>query len=628
MKRLIIIPFVALLLLQCSSIKTIQQKVTTIPSSESDDLPDWQLYSTALYYKSIKEYQKAIRYLLDAVSYGKELHRVYYQISECYFRLFDYDAAINFAKMSIERDRKYTKPYILIYRIYTNLKNFNESARILERLIDERPELVEIHFRLGVHYYTKVKNHDKSLVFFQNILELSRKTSVASYYKEYANYYIGYIYYHKNQIDSSVEHLKKTVEINPDNNSAIYILSTLLMHTYKLDEAERYISIYLKRFPDNQRMNSFMGRIYYIQNNPSAVLYLSRAMRSKNTDSILARALYLELLSRDKASEKYFKKIIKKNPRFISPHIGLGRIALRSNNKKAAFNEFLTASLLLYKVKLYSSSRENLIKVLSLNDKIPEIYFYLGKIYEETGNIALAIINYKKTNELSPKTDLIIHVGYLYSQKNDFDASMKYFDTAIKKEPNNPKPYFIKGIVYSKKENYPMAEKYIKKAIEINESDTYYFYLATVQEKHKKLNEAIDSLKKAIKFNSKNARAYNFLGYLYADNNMNIEESILLIKKALTFEPLNGAYLDSLGWAYFRQGRYEMALDKLLKAELQLEKEKSPDPIVFDHIADTYKKMGNHKKAIEYWEKSLKFKKDSRILQKIRKSKEYLNKNK
>jgi tetratricopeptide (TPR) repeat protein len=97
-----------------------------------------------------------------------------------------------------------------------------------------------------------------------------------------------------------------------------------------------------------------------------------------------------------------------------------------------------------------------------------------------------------------------------------------------------------------------------------------------------------------------------------------------LIKKALTFEPLNGAYLDSLGWAYYRQGKFDLALDKLLKAEIQLDKDKAPDPIVFDHIADTYEKMGNHRKAIEYWEKSLKIKRNPEIIKKVNTSKKYL----
>ncbi len=615
----------ALLLTTCSSISFISDKSEEY---ESETAPDWKLYSRALHYKSIKEYPKAIRTLLNAVSSGRELHRVYYQLSECYYYLYDYNTSINFAKMSIERDRTFIPPYLLIHKIYRNLKNHTKSAAILEKLLKERPDLVSVHFKLGAYYYSQVKNFDKACTYFNTILQISQQQSVANYYKEYANYYLGYISYHKNDYNRSIEYFKQTVEINPDNYPTHYILASLLMHLYRTDEAKLYIERYLTKYPNDHKMHSFIGRILYLENNSIAVNHLSKAMRSKTIDGIIARSLYLELLKRDKNAERYLTTIVKKQPRFISPHIALARVSLRKGDKQNAFSEFLTASLLLYKVKLYNQARENLIRTLSIKDKVPEVYFYLGKIYEETDNLALAIVQYKKTYELKPRNELLIHLGYLYSLRKNYGKAITYLNQAINKEPENPKTYFIKGIVYSKNENYPQAEKYIKKAITIEENDTFYFYLATVQEKHKKLPDAINSLKKAIQFNSQNARAYNYLGYLYADNNMNIGESIALIKKALTIDPLNGAYLDSLGWAYYRQGKYKLALKKLLEAEKQFNKDNSPDPIVYDHIAETYKEIGNQHKAIEYWKKSLQIKKDPEIQKKLMKHKKILRGNK
>ena len=227
-------------------------------------------------------------------------------------------------------------------------------------------------------------------------------------------------------------------------------------------------------------------------------------------------------------------------------------------------------------------------------------------------------MHYKKTNDLKPSSDILIHIGYLYSLKNNFEEASKYLDTAISLEPGNSKPYFFKGLLYSRRDNYTSAESCIKKALSIeSENETYYFYLATVQEKQSKIQDTIESLKKAIQYNPESSRAYNFLGYLYADNNMHLDESINLIKKALSYEPSNGAYLDSLGWAYYRKGRYDLALQNLLEAEKQLEKESSPDPVVFDHIGDTYREMGDSARALDYWGKSLKLKNDPKISNKI-----------
>lgn len=260
------------------------------------------------------------------------------------------------------------------------------------------------------------------------------------------------------------------------------------------------------------------------------------------------------------------------------------------------------------------------MEVLSINDKIAEVYFYLGKIYEETQKINLAIIYFKKTNQLRPNLELQIHIGYLYSLSNNFEDASKFIDMAIKQEPNNPKPYFFKGLAFSRKNDYAEAEKLIKKAIELKkDDDTYYFYLATVQEKQNKIEDTIKSLRKAIEYNPKNDTVYNYLGYLYVERDMNLDESIELIQKALELSPSNGAYLDSLGWAYYKKGNVKLALKKLLQAEKRLDKEKSPDPIVYDHIGDVYRKIGDTDKALEYWKKSLNLKKDTKIEEKIKK---------
>jgi tetratricopeptide (TPR) repeat protein len=105
---------------------------------------------------------------------------------------------------------------------------------------------------------------------------------------------------------------------------------------------------------------------------------------------------------------------------------------------------------------------------------------------------------------------------------------------------------------------------------------------------------------------------------LYAEMNINLDESIELIQKALVISPSNGAYLDSLGWAYYKKGNLKQALKKLLQAEKRLDKDKSPDPIVYDHIGDAYNKIGDSDKAMEYWKKSVNLQKNPKIEDKIK----------
>ena len=620
MKKICIILAAALALTQCSSLKK-EQQITRVgkPEKPVEILTSWSLYSKGLFYKNQNEYQKAIACFLDAAAFEENLPGIYYQLAECYFGTLDYEPALNYGNLAIKNDIKFIKPYTLIYRIYINMGEYQKAAASLETLLGIKPGLINIHYTLGLLYYNQLKDYDSAMVPFKNILQLSNVISFDDYYKEQAYFYLGRIFYNKELVNRSIENFYKVIEINPDNNIAYYLLIRIMMDKYDFEKAKELASYYIAKFPENNYVYSALGRIYYIEDNPRAKEYL-RISRAKNSFyGILSASLYDELLKKDEEAEKNLQEIIKQDPLLVSPHIAMGRINLRNNNQKDALSEFFTAGILMYKAKLYNEAKNAFTKVLSINDKIPEVYLYLGKIYEETGSPSLALINLKKTNELKPGVDVLIHIGYMYSQKNEFDEAAKYFDMAIKDEPGNPQPYFFKGLLFSQEQNFKEAELYIKRAIKLNDkNDTYHFYLATVLEKQNKLEETIGSLKNAIKHNPKNAMAYNYLGYIYADNNINLDESISLIQTALEYSPSNGAYLDSLGWAYYRKGDFSLALERLLEAEEKLEKEKMPDPVVFDHIGDTYKKIGNKDKAVEYWKKAIQLHKNEIIEKKIK----------
>lgn len=621
MKRLALAPLAALVFMNCAALQT------AFPRDNKPASPraDWAYFSRGLYFKSEGDYTRAIENFMDAAAFDTELDRVYYQLAECYYRINDYEKAVNYADRSIEKNPGFVRPYELKFNLYANLRNYEKAAGVLEALLEQRPELVHIHYTLGNLYYTQMKDWDKASVYMRNIIELAASEPVEDYYQEYAHYYLGHIYYSKNLTERAIQSFERCLEINPDNHSAVYVLALIHMDRYALEDAARYSLRYLEKFHDNAKINAVMGRIYYLKGDHRAVGYLNRVKNNRMIDGVLATALYDELMKNDGPAEKHLREILKKNPGYISPHIALARIALRRGDKASALSEYFTAGVLLFQARLYDLAKDSFFRTLSIKDDIPEIYFYLARTCEETGDLSLALVYYRKCHDLKPSPDILIHMGYLYSLRNDFSRAAEYLDRAITLEPQNSRPHFFKGLIDSQRDNYASAEKHFRKAIELQEeNDTYYFYLATVLEKQSRLADTFEALKKSIKYNPKSAKAYNFLGYLYADNNMNLDESIELIKKALEFEPTNGAYLDSLGWAYYRKNQLDLALIKLLEAERELARENSPDPVVYDHIGDTYYGIGKIDKAIEYWDRSLKMKSDPAVEKKLNEAKSRL----
>lgn len=130
----------------------------------------------------------------------------------------------------------------------------------------------------------------------------------------------------------------------------------------------------------------------------------------------------------------------------------------------------------------------------------------------------------------------------------------------------------------------------------------FYFNYGVTAEQAGLYDKAADLLRRSIALDPANAaEAYNYLGYMWADLNMHLDEAKEMIERALQIEPNNGSYLDSLGWVEFRQGKFDQALADLLRAVKNMDRE---DPIVFEHIGDTYLKLHRVPEALESWQKA------------------------
>jgi tetratricopeptide (TPR) repeat protein len=150
------------------------------------------------------------------------------------------------------------------------------------------------------------------------------------------------------------------------------------------------------------------------------------------------------------------------------------------------------------------------------------------------------------------------------------------------------------------------------------------YSIANIYVEIKKVDKAADILKGLMKDDPENPTYPNDLGFIWADNDKNMEESEKLIRKALeldgkmrkklldekkidaeTAKKKTAAYLDSMGWVLYKNKKYDEALKYLLEAA---EDEEEAEHIeIWDHVADTYMALGKPKEAIETWTKSLKF---------------------
>lgn len=115
-------------------------------------------------------------------------------------------------------------------------------------------------------------------------------------------------------------------------------------------------------------------------------------------------------------------------------------------------------------------------------------------------------------------------------------------------------------------------------------------------------DKAAELFRKAIAMDPANAaEPYNYLGYMWAEQNSHLDEAEDAVKRALQLDPDNGAYRDSMAWVEYRQGKYDQALQDLKRAIENLPRE---DPVVFEHLGDVYLKLNRVSQAVEAWQRA------------------------
>ncbi len=596
------------------------------------------LYSEALYFKNLalqsekpeeknSYLDKAIEKLELSKNSGDALGRVYYQLSEIYFLKGDIASSEKAALNAIEQEKNYFPPYNRLYGIMMDRKEYKDAAAVIEKYLAADPDEPYALYLLGVHYYKYLNEPDKSLSYFEREIFISKSRDVASYYLENSYYNIGYIYYSKNEHAKAFSYFSKAYDLNESNQNTAYMMSLSAFGSYNVTAAEKYSLIYLKKVPGDVIMEYILGSIYYINGNDKALEYLSKTKRSRTFEGLVAQGLYLELTGETKKAETIINSVLKYREDLIAPYIAAARIKLKGEDKTEAYKTLISAGSICFRNNLFDAAENLFYKALELkSEENGDIFYFLARTHEENKNYSMAISYYNKYYNYSKETNILIHIGYIYGTQGKYARAEDYFLKAIKFDPENPGAYFFRGMVQIWEGKNSSARDNILKAISIKkDEETYYFYLAVANEKLKEIDKAIENLKLAISYNNNSGRSYNYLGYLYADTNRNIDEAYTLVQKALELEPENGAYLDSLGWIYYRKGDYNSALKNLLLAEEKLEEAGIPDFVVYDHLGDTYLKLDNKSKAVNYWEKAMKLDKNPATEEKIKMYREQKN---
>lgn len=157
-------------------------------------------------------------------------------------------------------------------------------------------------------------------------------------------------------------------------------------------------------------------------------------------------------------------------------------------SKRSSKKQTLLFFLIFAFATLLSSVSCSSFRIIVLKDPLtPEEHLNLGVAYEQKGELDHAMKEYQLASKKLPIAYLYLGNGHF--KKNEFPKAETYYKKAIKKEPNNADAHNnLAWLYYTTRKNLAEGERLALKAIELNpaKEDIYRDTLEKIRELRKK----------------------------------------------------------------------------------------------------------------------------------------------
>ena len=159
---------------------------------------------------------------------------------------------------------------------------------------------------------------------------------------------------------------------------------------------------------------------------------------------------------------------------------------------------------------------------------------------------------------------------------------------AVSAAPDSTEPRRLLVQVLREGKQFPEAERQVAELVRRRPGDVALLLeLGMLREEMGDVDGAIAAGRDALRLQPELPPVLNFLGYMLADHERDLDDAQSMLERAVQRDPNNGAYLDSLGWLYYRKGRHEDARRLLERALV----ETGGDPVIHEHLGDVYQAL-------------------------------------
>ncbi len=476
------------------------------PSAYSYYLHAKQLEHLRRYSEAAQAYEKALQF-----EKGSAVIRSDY--SQVLLLLDRVDDALQQAAYATRLEPNWARGYYQLGRIQFSIDRFENAIASFDKAIVCNPDFIEAYRRKGEVLYITGKLEELAEMY----LDWTRRRPD----DRMAWYYLVRLYRFERNLPALENALLKLLEFEPDNTEALHELVVWYERTRRYEDAARQLERLDKRHPDNPAILIQIGANY------------AKAGKIDKAQELFERARRLDGFS--------------------------GKLHLQ-------------ISLAWYEAKQYDRTEKSLMEHYRLGDRALAA-FMMGTISQDRKQFDAALKWYEDVTTIEPDTErgleALLAMARIHHQQGRDDLALRKLRTAERLFRDSPR-YWIGASDWHREAGQPeQAITELERGMDIVQDPLMLEYTkAALLERLGQVDRSLEMMEDIIARHPDHANALNFVGYVLANSNRNLDKAERYIRKAIRLAPDEGYIIDSLGWVLYRKGQTDKALKWLSLARL------------------------------------------------------------
>ena len=419
----------------------------------------------------------------------------------------------------------------------------------------------------------------------------------------------------------------------PIDGDAAFLLFQVYFEAGRLDEAATAAQWLVVREPDDLRGRFALANVYQRQGKfPEADRALRDALKVDPGNLRVYAALARSMRERgDRDGEiRIYRELLALDPEHLPTLIALGESQMDGNDLEGAIATFeeierrfpedmrsvVRLGFLKYEARDFAGAASRFERASAADAGEYEYVFFLAVARRRMGDSERAIEAFRSIPaDHNHYPEARTQIASILERRGDPQGALAEVELAAAVAPSRPLDLY-KATLRAKTGDFPGAEADLKRLLEEEPNDDELLYsLGMLYGEATRMDEAIQYMRLALERNPDNASALNFIGYTWAEQGINLDEAERMITRAVELRPDDGYIVDSLGWVHYvrakalvEQGRSRDAqkhLDAALEYLGRADRLTGGDPVVSEHLGDTYLLLDQKRRALDRFEEAI-----------------------